>query len=256
MQASINLNNVHLDYIVKTGSPSLKKTIITGFSSLLNKNPEKFEKMRNSSYRALTNINLDLHKNDRIGILGRNGAGKSTLLRVLAKVYKPNIGSVKINGKIASIFDVGLGLNYESTGYENILNLAIMRGISKRAANNMIADIEEFTELGNFLTSPVRTYSSGMLMKLSFAVATAVAPEIILIDEIIGVGDAHFINKARARLINMVEQTQILVLTSHSLDIVRQFCNKALVLDKGEIKFLGDIESGIDFYENNLLSKN
>ncbi len=252
MTASIQLNNVNLDYIVKSGSDSLKKTVIATCNALLKKNAAKIKEVQNTSYRALNNVSLDIKSQDRIGLLGRNGAGKSTLLRVMAKVYRPNSGSVLVNGKIASLFDVCLGMDAEATGYENIINLAIMRGFSKKMASSIVADVEEFTELGKFLSAPVRTYSSGMSMKLAFAVATAVAPEIILIDEVIGVGDAHFMKKANARIMSMIDRTQIVVLTSHSTDIIRQFCNKTIVLDKGEVKFLGDTEAGIEFYEQEL----
>lgn len=249
MTTSIKLNNVNLDYIVKSGSDSLKKSIIATCNAVLKKDHAKFKAIKNTSYRALSNINIDIQSQDRVGLLGRNGAGKSSLLRVMAKVYKPNAGSVTVNGKIASLFDVCLGMDSEATGYENIINLAIMRGLSKKTAQTLIADVEEFTELGNFLNAPVRTYSSGMSMKLAFAVATAVAPQIILIDEVIGVGDAHFMKKAKTRIMDMLEKTQIVVLTSHSTDIIRQFCNKIIVLDKGEIKFTGDVTEGIAFYE-------
>jgi ABC-2 type transport system ATP-binding protein/lipopolysaccharide transport system ATP-binding protein len=251
MPISIKLNNVNLNYIVKSGSNSFKKTIIASCSALLKRNVAQFKAVQHTSYQALKNINLQINPEDRIGILGKNGAGKSTLLRVMAKVYKPNTGTVYVNGKIASLFDVCLGMDSEATGYENIINLAIMRGLSKKAATNIIYDVENFTELGAFLNAPVRTYSSGMAMKLAFGVATAVAPEIILIDEIIGVGDVHFMQKAKTRILDMLDKTQIVVLTSHSTDIIRQFCNKTIVLAKGEIMFTGNVEDGIEYYSKN-----
>lgn len=251
--ASIDLKDVCLDYIIKTGSHSIKKTAIHLLNNYVKRTPKTDAvSIRNSSYRALNNINLTLREGDRVGILGRNGAGKSTLLRVLAKIYSPNYGSIAINGKISSLFDVNLGMNPEATGYENIVNLAIMRGISKKSALAMISDIEQFTELGDFLKSPTKTYSAGMQIKLAFGVATAYPPEIMLIDEIIGVGDAYFMEKATRRLESMIEQSQILVLTSHSNEIVKRFCNKILVLDKGNIQFLGSVEEGIDFYQKGL----
>ena len=246
--SSIELKNVCLDYIVKTGSDSIKKIAIHLCNKVLSK-PDSAATIKNSSYRALNNINLSIRTGDRIGLLGRNGAGKSTLLRVLAKIYKPNSGSIKVDGTISSLFDVNLGMNPEATGYENIVNLSIMRGFSKKQTYSIINEIETFTELGDFLNSPVRTYSSGMQMKLSFAVATAFPPEIMLVDEVIGVGDAHFMEKATQRMENTIKSSQILVLTSHSNDLVRRFCNKALVLDRGEFKFFGDVDSGISFYE-------
>jgi ABC-type polysaccharide/polyol phosphate transport system ATPase subunit len=246
--SSIELKNVSLDYIVKTGSNSIKKSLIHAFNHCFKKLEYNESTIRNSSYRALNDINLHIRKGDRIGLLGRNGAGKSTLLRVLAKIYRPILGKIQIKGEVCSLFDVHAGMNTESTGYENIINLAIMRRISRENANNLIADIETFTELGDFLKSPVKTYSTGMLLKLAFAVATAIPSEITLIDEIIGTGDVHFMEKATKRLENMIEQSHILVLASHSNDIINRFCNKVIILDHGQIQFFGDVKSGIDLY--------
>ena len=248
---SIELRNVSLDYIIKTGSNSIKKSAIHLFNNCFRKSANNQSAIKNSTYRALNNISLQINEGDRIGLLGRNGAGKSTLLRVLAKIYKPNLGEINIEGKVSSLFDVSSGMNIESTGYENIVNLAIMRRVPKKNAQNMIGDIEAFTELGDFLNSPVRVYSSGMLMKLAFAVATSTPSEIMLIDEIIGVGDVHFMEKATKRLESLIERSHILVLASHSNEIIKRFCNKVIVLDQGKIQFFGDIESGIDFYTTN-----
>lgn len=247
--SSITLKNVCLDYIVKTGSESIKKTAINLIDKHFRKSPAP-RAIYNTSYRALNNLNLEINKGDRVGILGRNGAGKSTLLRVLAKVYKPSFGDIKVIGRISSLFDINLGMNPEATGYENIANLAIMRGMPRKDAIKLIPDIEKFTELGEFLNNPIRTYSTGMQMKLAFAVATTGSSDIMLIDEIIGAGDIHFMAKATQRLEKSIQDSHILVLTSHSNDIMMRFCNKALVLNKGNIEFLGDIKQGIKFYQN------
>lgn len=246
--SSIKLSNVSLDYIIKNGSNSIKKSAIHLLNNCFRKSANTHFPVKNSIYRALNNINLEINSGDRVGLLGRNGAGKSTLLRVLAKVYHTHIGEIEIKGKICSLFDVSSGMNTESTGYENIVNLAIMRRISKKNVPNLIKDIETFTELGDFLNSPVKIYSTGMLLKLAFAVATSIPSEIMLIDEIIGAGDMHFIEKATQRLENMIEQSHILVLASHSNDIIKRFCNKVIILDDGQIQFFGDVESGINFY--------
>ncbi|CEG57215.1 ABC transporter ATP-binding protein [Legionella fallonii] len=246
--SSIELRNVSLDYLIKTGSNSIKRSAVHLLNRCFRTSASNRTDIKNSSYRALNNINLQINKGERIGLLGRNGAGKSTLLRVLAKIYKPNLGEIEINGKVSNLFDVSSGMNTESTGYENILNLAIMRRISKKNALNMMEDIETFTELREFLNSPVKTYSTGMLLKLAFAVATSIPSDIILIDEIIGTGDMHFMDKATKRLESMIEQSHILVLASHSNDIIKRFCNKVIVLDRGQIQFFGDVDTGIDFY--------
>lgn len=246
--SSIELKDVSLDYLIKTGTASLKQTLL----SLVNPAKNKHISINNSKFRALNGINLNIQKGDRVGLLGQNGAGKSTLLRVIAKIYAPTSGSLHITGEISNLFDVNLGLNVEATGYENILNLGIMRGWSKQDAYSVVEDIESFTELGDFLKKPVCTYSTGMQMKLVFAVATARPPEIVLIDEIIGAGDARFMKKATQRIEDMVNQSHILVLTSHSNEIIKRFCNKVAILEKGKVIFFGDVTEGIETYQESL----
>lgn len=245
--SSITLNNVCLDYIVKTGSNSIKKLAVGISKSLLLKNSK--DDLHNSSFRALNNIDLQLNDGDRLGILGKNGAGKSTLLKILAKIYKPNFGTLNINGAISTLFDINLGMNPEASGYENVMTLGIMRKMTRKKILSLLNDIESFTELGNFLKAPVRTYSTGMQMKLAFSIATAGEPDIILIDEIISAGDFHFMKKANTRLKNIIDNSNILVLTSHANDVINRFCNKVIVLDQGEIKFIGETKEGIEFYQ-------
>ena len=255
MLTSMNLDNIVLDYLIKTGSDSLKKTVVHLCNGMLGRNfKQKTKLVKNESFRALNGVDLKLNKGDRVGLLGKNGAGKSTLLRVMARIYQPSSGNIEINGKISSLFDINLGFNMEATGYENIINLGILRGWSRGQAHAVVDEIEKFTGLGDFLSRPVRTYSSGMHMKLAFAVATSTVPDILLIDEVIGVGDALFMKKAQDRIMNLVDQVQILVLTSHSSDIIERFCNKVVVMDAGEVKYFGDCASGIKFYEDMLLS--
>ena len=229
--SSIELTDVSLDYLIKTGTASLKQTLL----SLFNPSKNKHININNSKFRALNGINLKINKGDRVGLLGQNGSG-----------------SLHINGEISNLFDVNLGLNVEATGYENILNLGIMRGWSKKDALSIVKDIESFTELGEFLKNPVCTYSTGMQMKLVFAVATARPPEIVLIDEIIGAGDARFMKKATQRIENMVDNSHILVLTSHSNEIIQRFCNKVVILEKGSATFFGDMAEGIEKYQSSL----
>lgn len=246
----IKLTDVSLDFIVKTGTDSIKTTVMHMANRWAKRSEQVHRQpIRNSSFRALNNINLNIGIGDRLGLLGCNGAGKSTLLRVLAKVYQPNVGQIEVDGSISSLFDVHLGMNVEATGYENIINLSILRGIPKKEAKKLIPDVEAFTELGDFLNHPVRTYSTGMQMKLAFAVSTAISSKIMLIDEIIGVGDMHFMEKATQRLEEKIENTHIMVLTSHSNDIIKRFCNKVVVLEKGEIKYRGAVDEGIKYYE-------
>lgn len=197
---------------------------------------------------ALQDINLDLSNGDRIGLVGHNGAGKTTLLRVLAKIYEPNEGSIAINGKTAPLFDIRLGMDPESTGYENILLRGLYLGLTRKQISAHIYDIADFTELGDFLDLPIRTYSAGMQMRLAFAISTAVPPDILLLDEGIGAGDASFLQKASERLKSFTQQVSIIVLSSHSELLIRQMCNKALLMEHGRVIGAGSTEDVLDQY--------
>lgn len=252
MNSYIELNNVSLDYIVRTGTLSIRRAILHKIQCRFKKDISQYEHVQNSSFRALDKICLKINKGDRVGLIGCNGAGKSTLLRLIAKIYQPTCGNIVVQGKICSLFDVHLGMNDEATGYENILNLAVMRGHNTEQALSIVREVEDFTELGEFLYKPIRTYSTGMKMRLSFAVATAIAPNIMLIDEIVGTGDNTFFRKATTRIQNIMQDTHILLLASHSNEIIQKFCNKALLLDKGKIKFFGDIHRGLQIFANSM----
>lgn len=254
MESFIKLENVSLDYILKTGSSSIRRWGVQNVRKLL-RQPLDLNYF-NSEYRALNNINLTINKGDKIAILGCNGAGKSTLLRVLAQIYKPNHGKVTANGATSCLFDIGLGLNPEATGRENIITLGILRGMTMAQAALMVNDIAEFSELGDFLHKPVRMYSAGMGMKLAFGVATAGQPDILLVDEVIGVGDARFMHKATSRLENLLHNSNILVLTSHDNEVIKKFCNKALVLDKGNMVYFGPVDEALSFYNKILFGEN
>jgi ABC-type polysaccharide/polyol phosphate transport system ATPase subunit len=193
--------------------------------------------------KALDNISLHLQDGDRVGILGHNGAGKSTFLRVLANIYEPTRGRMVVQGKVSPLLDVMLGIDPESTGYENILLRGLLLGLKRKEILKKMDEIAEFTELGDFLSVPIRTYSSGMMMRLAFAVATSIQPDILVMDEIIGVGDDAFLTRARERLDHLIEQSNIVVLASHSDEIIRKMCNKAIVLDGGRLKQIGPIET-------------
>lgn len=248
MQSHIKLENVCLDYILKTGSMSLRKLLVHIVQTILRQPTDN--KAFNTGFRALNNINLELKQGDKLGILGRNGAGKSTLLRVLADIYKPHLGKVELHGTTSCLFDIALGLDLEATGIENIITMCILKGMKKSDAYKIIDDVEEFSELGEFINNPVRMYSAGMRMKLAFGVATAGHPDILLVDEVIGVGDAKFMQKAINRVEKLMHDSNILVLTSHSNAVIKQFCNKAIVLEQGEIIYSGDVNSAVDFYDD------
>lgn len=198
--------------------------------------------------RALSGINLDLEAGDRLCVVGHNGSGKTTLLRVLSGAYQPQIGEVDIAGKVSSFTDITLGMDPEATGCENIIFRCVFMGMTFAEARCLAPSIAEFTDLGEYLDLPVRTYSSGMFMRLAFAITTSVTPDIIVMDEMIGTGDAQFLVKARQRLDELLSNTKILVLATHNEEIGARFCNKALWLDKGKVRSLGPAQSVLNEY--------
>jgi lipopolysaccharide transport system ATP-binding protein len=183
------------------------------------------------SVTALSNITLDLKDGDRLGVMGPNGAGKSTLLRTLAGVYHPTSGTIEVKGRISSLIDINLGMDHEATGYENIRMRGIMMGVSLKKIKTMEEEIADFSGLGGFLHMPIRTYSTGMNMRLGFAVSTAVDADIILMDEWLSVGDSEFIQKAEKRLENFIGRSSILVIASHSEDLIQKTTNQILRLE-------------------------
>ena len=189
------------------------------------------DKAHISSVTALNNISLDLKDGDRLGVMGPNGSGKSTLLRTLAGIYLPTSGSIEVKGSIASLIDISLGMDMEATGYENIRMRGIMMGMKLKQIKDIEEEIADFAELGQFLEMPIRTYSTGMHMRLGFAVSTAIPADIILMDEWLSVGDSDFISKAQKRLDNFIKRSSILVVASHSEDLISRVANQVLRLD-------------------------
>ena len=185
--------------------------------------------------RALDNISFEFTEGDRIGLLGHNGAGKSTLLRLLAGIYEPSQGHIEIHGSISSMLNISLGMDPEATGIENIYLRGHVMGIPPKKMRSMIDEISEFTELGDFLHLPLKTYSSGMAMRLAFAVSTAVDADIILMDEWLSVGDVDFVEKAKIRLDNMMSNSKIIVLASHDHALIESQCNKIFQLEHGKL---------------------
>lgn len=243
--ASITLQSVSVDFpIYNLHARSLKKRFIslTTGGTLLN------QETKCVVVRALDNITFQLSHGDRVALIGRNGAGKSTLLRTLAKIYEPNEGRIHFDGKISPLLDFMLGLNPESTGYENIILRGLLLGLSRQQIMKKVDEIAAFTELGDYLSVPIRTYSSGMQLRLAFGVATSINPEILLMDEIIGVGDASFMARAEKRLTELVEQSSIVVLASHSEEMVMNMCNKAILLESGKVKYMGPVAEAFAIY--------
>jgi ABC-type polysaccharide/polyol phosphate transport system ATPase subunit len=198
--------------------------------------------------KALNSVSFTLRDGDRLGLIGGNGAGKSTLLKVLAGVYHPISGQVRVSGKVTSFFDILPGLDPEDTGYENIITGGLLLGMSRDAIESKVADIERFSELGEYLALPVRTYSAGMMARLGFAVATAVDPGILLVDEGIGAGDARFAERASRRMQEFVDRSSILVLASHSDALIKSWCNRAALFEAGQMLRFGEVDEVIAAY--------
>jgi ABC-2 type transport system ATP-binding protein/lipopolysaccharide transport system ATP-binding protein len=192
--------------------------------------------------QALADIDLSLKPGDRLALVGHNGAGKSTLLRLLSGAYEPSSGSATIVGKVSSLLDLSMGMDFELTGRQNIILRGVFLGMTFAQAKALAPEISDFSELGSYLDLPMRTYSSGMVLRLAFGVSTAVQPDIILLDEMISVGDAGFAQKAKNRLDTVLSRARILVLASHSPDTLRQYCNRAVIMREGRIVSEGPLE--------------
>jgi ABC-type polysaccharide/polyol phosphate transport system ATPase subunit len=197
---------------------------------------------------ALRDVSLSLRTGDRLALVGSNGAGKTTLLRVIARIYEPADGVVVTRGRISPMFDVNLGIDPELSGFDNIRTRALLLGLAPKAIERYLPEIAEFTELGDYLEMPVRTYSSGMMLRIGFAVATCFEPEILLMDEWILAADAHFMVKAQRRIQSFVERASVLVMSSHNLDLCTRWCTKALWLEQGQIRALGPVDDVIGAY--------
>ncbi len=203
--------------------------------------------------QALKDLTFRLERGDRLGLIGHNGAGKSTLLRVLAGTYRPTSGSLKIKGNVMPLLSLGSGMDGDFTGYDNIMLYGLYLGLSRQQIAARTREIADFTELGDFLSLPIRTYSAGMLLRLSFAVATSMDPEILLVDEIFGAGDASFYVKAKHRMETMLEKSSILVLATHSVSLITDYCNKTGVMQKGQMAFFGPTAEAIEYYKKHIL---
>ncbi|MBP7190348.1 MAG: ABC transporter ATP-binding protein [Rickettsiaceae bacterium] len=201
---------------------------------------------------AIDGIDLEIKAGDRVGIIGHNGAGKSTTLKLLSGIYEPTKGSVKVEGKISSLTDITMGMDPESSGYDNIIMRCIFMGMTLKEARSKVDEIIEFSELQEYIHLPVRTYSTGMYLRLAFTTATCVVPDILIMDEMIGTGDSSFIEKARNRMINLIEKTSIMAISSHNIQIMKDICNRGIWMEKGKIKMDGPILDVLDAYEKSL----
>jgi len=228
----ISVRDVHVEFPIYGGrSRSLRNTVLRAATGGLIAEDAAHRVV----VKALNGVSFELREGDRVGVVGHNGSGKSTLLRVLVGAYEPVAGTVEVAGKIASMLNITLGMDYEATGYENILIRAVIMGFNPKEIEPLVDDIVEFSELGDYIDMPMRTYSSGMAVRLAFAVSTCVTADILLMDEWLSVGDAEFQIKARDRLLHLVDQAKVLVLASHDESLIRSNCNKIIRLSHGEM---------------------
>jgi ABC-2 type transport system ATP-binding protein len=198
---------------------------------------------------ALHDITLSLRDGDRVALVGHNGAGKSTLLRLLAGIYEPTRGAARINGKIAPVFDLAVGMDQEISGLENIMIRGLFLGMARKEMEKRVDDIAEFSELGDYLQMPLRTYSTGMRVRLALGIVTSIDPEILILDEGIGAVDAAFMAKARDRLVDLVKRSGMLVFASHSDDLLFELCNTAIWMDEGRLKMQGTLREVLTAYK-------
>lgn len=242
--ALVRFNNVTVDYPIFTSHTRSIKTAL--FSRL----GGKLASHNNTIIvRALEDISLELKDGDRLALVGHNGAGKTTFLRVASRVYEPQIGTVEIEGRVSSFTDLTLGMDIEATGWENITFRCIFMGLTFAQARELAPSIAEFSELGDYLDMPVRTYSTGMFLRLAFAIATSVHHDIIVMDELIHTGDASFIEKAQKRLHEVIGNASIFLLATHLVGMITPLCNKALWLEHGRVRGFGSAVEVIEAYQ-------
>lgn len=243
--ATIEFKNVSVDFpIYNASGRSLKKRLIqVATGGQLGSDPHG-----RVVVRALEKLTFTLRDGDRVGLLGHNGAGKSTLLRLLCGVYSPSHGSSRIEGDIGSLIDISLGIDPEATGRENIYLRGALLGMGKADLNRQMESIINFSELGDFIDMPLRTYSTGMHLRLAFAVSTIMRPQILLMDEWLSVGDQGFKQKAEERMAEMVQSTNILVIASHSRTLIEETCNRVIWLEHGKLRMDGAPEQVLPAY--------
>ena len=235
---------------------------VENVSILFNLNKEKVDNLKEyvikilkrqinfTEFWALTDVSFTVNKGERLGVLGFNGAGKSTLLKTVAGVLKPTKGSVHVEGVIAPMIELGAGFDSNYTGKENIFLYGATMGYSRKYIEERDDEIVAFSELEKFIDVPIKNYSSGMRARLGFAIATAVEPEVLILDEVLSVGDAKFRNKSEKKIVDMFEKGITVLFVSHNTDQVRRICDKAIILDKGKIIANGEVNEVCDIYDD------
>lgn len=259
-ETCIRVENLGKKYTITHQSEGLKykalRDIVTSkvktISKQIFKSAEKTTNRTGEEFWALKDINFEIKQGDRVGIIGRNGAGKSTLLKILSRITEPSQGKIAIKGRVASLLEVGTGFHPELTGRENIyLNGAIL-GMSKAEIKRKFDEIVDFAEVEKFLDTPVKRYSSGMYVRLAFAVAAHLEPEILVVDEVLAVGDIHFQKKCLGKMEDVGKEGRTVLFVSHQMATVENLCSKGIILSSGSVKFIGDTKSAINLYLRDL----
>jgi len=239
----ISLTNVNLHY----SSVAYKERSIKSLIGNLLKPKVKREAL--TDIHALKNISLTIKRGERVGLLGHNGAGKSTFLKTIAELYPISSGKLKVEGEVRSLFDLSMGFEPDATGRENILYRGLLLGLTPAFMRKKEEEIIDFAGLGKFIEYPIKTYSAGMQVRLAFAISTAVGGNILLLDEVIGAGDANFMAKAKQRISHLIEQSEILVLASHDFGSLTALCERGLVFHHGDLIFDGGINEAVQHYK-------
>jgi len=247
--AFLRLRDLSVEFSIYQGSSRSLKKALLATSTQGNLARDALDRI---NVRALNGLNLDIENGDRLALIGPNGAGKSTLLKVLAGIYEPTQGRVMASGKVSAILDASVGLNPDATGRENIILRGMYMDIHPREMRAHADEVAEFTDLGHYLDMPVRTYSAGMMIRLAFAITTCIPPEILVMDEWLTAGDAHFLGKAQQRMAEFVRGSSILVLASHSMELLEQWCNRGIFLDQGRVVAMGGIKDVIAAYKRHI----
>ena len=244
MEAAIDAEGVNVDFPLYHGNArSLKRALIGTVTGRV-----AADTKHRVVVQALRDVSFQLRAGDRLGLIGGNGAGKTTLLRTLAGIYEPQAGRIHVQGSLNALLDPNLGMNVDLTGRENIMLRGLFNGLKRTAIHQLEEDVATFAELGEFLDLPVRVYSSGMVVRLGFALATASRPQVLLMDEWFLAGDASFMERARERLEGMVRGADILVLSTHVADVVLNWCTRVIWLDQGRVRADGPAEEVLEAY--------
>lgn len=253
---AIEVKNLSKSYIIKHNQSSNNKTLKDDFANIINKSRGKGKS--EEEFWALKNVSFEVKKGELFGVIGSNGSGKSTLLKILSRIIDPTQGEIRINGKVASLLEVGTGFHPDLTGRENIFFNGSMLGMSRKEIEKKFNDIVEFAEVEKFIDTPVKFYSSGMYVRLAFAVAAHLDPEILILDEVLAVGDAAFQKKSLRKVQETLNDGKTVLFVSHDMSAVRQLCTRGIMLDRGKVVASGNVDSIIEAYSldsNNKIEK-